>query len=378
MHMVCSTLEETWDHNPNDSIVMWMRLNISPPEEYSGCSDLEAYKTFVTGILQWLRLHGLLGVNYTETQVKFLGTQLKGNISKWFTRNVEHPGWPIKDFDWSLESVIEGLQKRFLIFLMHRQVSNKFDTIKQWQKTVQELIQELTKYATWIVQYQDNYSFRRWLIAALRPSLQKEVSCRGITVQFNGLQYILEKAKDMEDSLWYDIRSQMSVEMMGSNAYVNNAMAKSFKQMIGAVPKGTVGQTMMHRQSSKPIQNTSSNTCKIPDTSSKQPLKEGEPTCCECGQKGHMQPQCPKLRKRCIAAVSEDDSEKIVEANEENLERDAKDDASEEEEIPLKEEENLNKVQMKTKRSTCGMKLSTNQTTFSLLVMRQLLNSSYE
>ena len=74
MHMVCSTLEEGWDDNPNESIVVQMRLNISPPEEYSGSSDLEVYKTFVAGILQWLRLHALLGVNYTKTQVQFLGT----------------------------------------------------------------------------------------------------------------------------------------------------------------------------------------------------------------------------------------------------------------------------------------------------------------
>ena len=133
-----------------------MRLNISPPEEYSGSSDLEVYETFVTGVLRWLRLHGLLGVKYTETQVQFLGMQLKGNTSEWFTRNVERPDWPIRD--WSLESVIEGLQKRFLNSLTHRQVSNKFNTIEQGQKTVQELIQELTKYAARMVQYPDDYS----------------------------------------------------------------------------------------------------------------------------------------------------------------------------------------------------------------------------
>ena len=74
MHMVCSALEESWDDNPDDSVVTRTRLNIHPPEEYSGSSDLEVYKTFITGILQWLRLHGLLGVKYTETQVQFLGT----------------------------------------------------------------------------------------------------------------------------------------------------------------------------------------------------------------------------------------------------------------------------------------------------------------
>ena len=52
MCMVCSTLEESWEDNPNDSVVAQMRLNISPPEEYSGSSDLEVYKMFITGILQ--------------------------------------------------------------------------------------------------------------------------------------------------------------------------------------------------------------------------------------------------------------------------------------------------------------------------------------
>ena len=95
---------------------------------------------------------------------------------------------------------------------MHRQVSNKFDTIEQGQKTVQELIQELTKDAAWMVQYLDDYLFRRQLIATLRPSLQKEVLHRGITVEFSSMQDILEKAEDIEDSLQYDIRLWMSLE----------------------------------------------------------------------------------------------------------------------------------------------------------------------
>ena len=109
MHMLCSTLEESWEDDPDDSIVMQTRLNISPPEEYSGSLDLEVYKMFVAGILRWLKLHGLLGVKYIKTQVQFLGTRLKGNTSEWFTRNVERPDRPIRD--WSLEPVIKGLQK---------------------------------------------------------------------------------------------------------------------------------------------------------------------------------------------------------------------------------------------------------------------------
>ena len=90
-----------------------------------------------------------------------------------------------------------------------------------------------------MVQYLDDYSFRKQLIATLRLSLKKEVLCRGITVEFSSMQDMLEKAKDIEDSLWYDIRSQVSADMMHSNAYVNHIMVKSSKQMIGAVLRST-------------------------------------------------------------------------------------------------------------------------------------------
>ena len=129
---------------------------------------------------------------------------------------------------------MKGLQKQFLKSLTHRQASNKFDTIKQGQKTVQELIQELTKYAAQIVQYPDDYSFRSQLIAALRPSLQKEVLRRGITVEFSSMQDILDKAKDIKDSLWYDIRSRMSIETMHNNAYTNqNTVGNKTIRMFG-------------------------------------------------------------------------------------------------------------------------------------------------
>ena len=45
--------------------------------------------------------------------------------------------------------------------LMHRQASNKFDTIEQGKSIVQELYQDLTKYAVHMVQYPDEYSCKR-------------------------------------------------------------------------------------------------------------------------------------------------------------------------------------------------------------------------
>ena len=168
---------------------------------------------------------------------------------------------------------------------------------------VQELIQELTKYSAWMVQYPDDYSFRRWLIAALKPSLQKEVLHRGITAEFSSKQDILEKAKDIENSLHYDIESWMSIETAHGSAHANQSVAKISKWIIEVALKGTTGQIRMNRQVTQPIWQMSSNTRKIPETTGKQPSKEGELKCYECGQKGHMRPQCPKLRSQHIAAV---------------------------------------------------------------------------
>ena len=78
-----------------------------------------------------------------------MGTRLKGNALEWYTRNVKRHDQPIRD--WSLEAVIEGLQKHILNTLTHRQASNTFDTIEQGKHTVQELYQDLTKYAVHVV-----------------------------------------------------------------------------------------------------------------------------------------------------------------------------------------------------------------------------------
>ena len=107
-------------------------------------------------------------------------------------------------------------------------------------------------------------------------------------MEFSSMQDILEKAKDIEDSSHYDIRSQMSVETVDRSTHANQSVARSSKWMIEVAPKGATGQIRMNRQVTQPIWKTSSNTCKVPETTGKQPSKEGELKCYKCGQKGHM------------------------------------------------------------------------------------------
>ena len=161
--------------------------------------------------------------------------------------------------------------------MTHRQASNKFDTIEQGKRTVQELYQDLTKYAVHMVQYPDKYSCRRWLIAALRPSLQKEVLCRGITAEFSSIEYILEKAKDIEDSSWYDIGSRNANDSNDVATTAYKPTVRTSKLMFYPAYK-TAGHTHRnHTPVSRP-QTTAKASNSLPHIASSTgaPPKEGE------------------------------------------------------------------------------------------------------
>ena len=86
--MVNTMLAENQDMIPEGSIIIKTNLSIPSPKEYSGSPDLKVYKTFIAGILRWLRLNGLLGEDNADFQVEYLGTRLKGDALEWYTRNV--------------------------------------------------------------------------------------------------------------------------------------------------------------------------------------------------------------------------------------------------------------------------------------------------
>ena len=59
-------------------------------------------------------------------QVKYMGTRLADDTQEWYIHNVEHYGCMVQE--WTLESLLQAMQKQFLHMLMHRQASVKFDT----------------------------------------------------------------------------------------------------------------------------------------------------------------------------------------------------------------------------------------------------------
>ena len=170
--MIRAVLAEGQHTDPDKSVLTRAGVKLDHPETYMGGSDLNEFKVFIAGILRWLKMNCLLGETSIEMQVDYQGTCLTGEVQKWFYRNVEQFDHQVRG--WTLETVAQGLQRRFLHTLTHH-VSNKFDMVTQGTKTVQEVLNDLKKYATWMIHPPDVYTFHKWFELALCDSLHNGV-----------------------------------------------------------------------------------------------------------------------------------------------------------------------------------------------------------
>ena len=89
-----------------------------------------------------------------------------------------------------LGNIAQGLQRRFLHTLTHHHMSNKFDTVSQGTKTVQEVLNDLKKYATQMIHLPDVYMFRKWFVSALCDLLCNEVLKKGYNAKFSTIDQL--------------------------------------------------------------------------------------------------------------------------------------------------------------------------------------------
>jgi hypothetical protein len=139
------------------------------PEQYSDSSKLEDFEVFMSNILHWLKINGMLHATSSELQLIFLGTCLTGKAQEWYMHNVESSTCIVQQ--WNLEITILSLQHRFLPMLTHRHVASDFDMVHQGNGTVQELYNLITKLADQMIHLPNNYTFRQRFIEALQPSI---------------------------------------------------------------------------------------------------------------------------------------------------------------------------------------------------------------
>ena len=129
----------------------------------------------------------------------------------------------------------------------------------------------------------------------MRLSLQREVLRRKITAEFGSIEDFLEKAKDIEDSSQYNIGSRTANNISNVALTTYKPTVKTSKPMFYQMNKLS-GLRQRNLTSVPCPQKTVKASNSLPHVANSMGAKEGELCCYECGQKGHIKPQCPKLK----------------------------------------------------------------------------------
>ena len=83
-------------------------------------------------------------------------------------------------------------------------MSNKFDAVSQGNKTVQEVLNNLKKYAAQMIHPPNIYMFHKRFISALRDSLRNEVLKKGYNAKFSTIDQLYESARMIEEASHYN------------------------------------------------------------------------------------------------------------------------------------------------------------------------------
>ena len=320
--MICAALAEGQHTDPDKSVLTQASVKLDHPETYVGGSDLKEFEVFVAGILRWLKMNCLLGETSIDMQVNYLGTRLTGKAQEWFYRNVEQFDHQVHK--WTLEVVVQGLQRRFLHTLTHHHASNKFDTVSQGTKTVQEVLNDLKKYAMQMIHPPDVYMFCKQLVSALHDLLCNEVLKKGYNAEFSTINQLYETARMIEEASRYNHGMRCTENM---HTAVSNTKPTAYKTLLLMGQSRTVigKENIVHRTQTtctynapKPEQKTVQVKDSLTKLSYQQkplpqlPKREGNSmnvACYKCGQAGYIRTNCPHLMKVRTAAIRADGTE---------------------------------------------------------------------
>ena len=78
--------------------------------------------------------------------------------------------------------------------------------VSQGTKTIQEVLNDLKKYAMWMIHPPDVYRFCKWFVSALRDLLCNEVLKKGYNAEFSTIHQLYETARMIEEASRYNHR----------------------------------------------------------------------------------------------------------------------------------------------------------------------------
>jgi Zinc knuckle len=184
---------------------------------------------------------------------------------------------------------------------------------------VHKLLNDLKKYAGRMIMQPDAYTFRKRFIMALRKPLQNEVLKRGFNAEFSTIEHLYETARMLEEATQYHhgMHRSENMQSMSSQPYksVTYRSASPVTASSRPVPQIRVPLTLpAHSQTVSVLRPEPRTTGSGPNPNNypqwgnntyEPPANAGgnrannigsNVVCYECGQPGHMHPNCPRLK----------------------------------------------------------------------------------
>ena len=146
--------------------------------------------------------------------------------------------------------------------MTHHHASNKFDTVSQGTKTVQEVLNDLKKYAAQMIHPPNVYMFCKQFVLALQDSLHNEGLKKSYNAKFSTIDQLYETAQMVEEASHYNHRMQ---HVENAHTAVSNTKPTAYKtQLLMGQSRTIVGrenivlhmQTMHAYNAPKPEQKT--------------------------------------------------------------------------------------------------------------------------
>ena len=109
--------------------------------------------------------------------------------------------------------------------------------VSQGNKTIQEVLNNLKKYAAWMIHPPDVYMFRKQFVSALHDSLCNEVLKKGYNAEFSTIDKLYETAHMIEEASHYNHRMQCA---KNAHTAASNTKPTAHKTLLPTVQLRTV------------------------------------------------------------------------------------------------------------------------------------------
>ncbi|KDQ09394.1 hypothetical protein BOTBODRAFT_179097 [Botryobasidium botryosum FD-172 SS1] len=252
-------------------------LKVPLPEKFSGSSpNMDKLEAWTDATTRYLRLNHIDVKNMT-TLHDWIAMMLTGEAADWFRDAVSYGANPA---DWDIQRIIEGLKSHFITQDSLLTAAKSFGPVKQNGRRVQELYNELEKFARRMVERPSDYEFRRRFMDGLDNHISVAMIRLGTTVEKSTLAEILLEAQKQEAALDYE--KQAATAAKPRTTKMPTTMKRTYRNYVQREEATAPAVTMGRDKTS-----TAATKGTVPPSSMR---------CFNCQELGHRARECTKKK----------------------------------------------------------------------------------